>query len=308
MNVLITGASGFIGRNLASVMRGAPGLNAVLCGRRKLPDLDFFVDDINSLTDWSAALVDIDVVVHVAGSAHRIGAHSSSALSDYRRTNTEGTLNLARQSAAAGVKRFIFISTIGVNGNISSCPFTAEDSPNPLEPYAQSKLEAEQGLWGICQGKKMELVIIRPPLVYGAGAPGNFGRLVRWIELGIPLPLGSIYNKRSFVSVDNLVELIVRCVTHPNAANQVLLAGDGDDISTTDLLLSVAKAMGRPARLIPVPIVFLKFFAKILGKEDMMLRLVGSLQVDISKTCELLDWKPIYTVGEGLRRCFQLPK
>ena len=225
-------------------------------------------------------------------------------LAEYRRVNVDGTLNLARQAAAAGVKRFIFISSIGVNGNINTCPFTADDRPNPAESYAQSKWEAEQELWKIQQETGMELVVIRPPLVYGPNAPGNFGSLVRWIEKGIPLPLGAIHNKRSLVGIDNLVDLIIRCIDHPAAANRVLLAGDGDDLSTTELLQAAGRAMGKPVRLIPVPAAMLQLGAGLLGRKAMAQRLLGSLQVDISQTCELLDWKPPYTVEEGLRRCF----
>jgi len=216
----------------------------------------------------------------------------------------EATLNLAQQAAIAGVKRFVFISSIGVNGNINVRPFSALDVPHPVEPYAQSKWEAEQGLWRIQQETGMELVVIRPPLVYGPGAPGNFGSLVRWVGKGIPLPLGAIHNRRSLVGIDNLVDLIVRCIDHPAAANQVFLAGDGRDLSTTELLRIVGDAMGRPARLIPLPAGVLKLSAALLGRKAMAQRLLGSLQVDISQTCETLDWQPPFTVEEGLRRCF----
>jgi len=203
------------------------------------------------------------------------------------------------------VKRFVFISSIGVNGNISTRPFRVGDQPNPAEPYAQSKWEAEQGLMKLAAETSMEVVIIRPPLVYGPDAPGNFGSLVRWIEKGVPLPLGAIHNKRSLVGIDNLVDLIIHCLDHPAAANQVFLAGDGEDISTPELLRGVGRAMGKPARLIPVPAGLLQFGATLLGRKAMAQRLLGSLQVDISKTRELLDWKPPYTVEEGLRRCFE---
>ncbi|TYP65461.1 NAD-dependent epimerase/dehydratase family protein [Stutzerimonas stutzeri] len=205
----------------------------------------------------------------------------------------------------AGVKRFVFFSSIGVNGNNNTRPYTYCDLANPAEPYALSKWEAEQGLWQIQQETGMEVVIIRPPLVYGPHAPGNFGSLVRWIEKGVPLPLGAIHNKRSLVGIDNLIDLIIRCIDHPAAANQVFLASDGEDLSTTELLRNVGEAMGKPARLIPVPAGMLQFGATLLGKKAMAQRLLGSLQVDISKTCELLDWKPPYTVQEGLRRCFE---
>ncbi len=224
---------------------------------------------------------------------------------DYQRVNVSGTLKLAQQAAHAGVRRFIFISSIGVNGNVSKRPFSADGHPHPAEAYAQSKWQAEQALWEIQKQTGMEVVIIRPPLVYGPDAPGNFGSLVRWVEKGVPLPLGAIHNKRSLVGIDNLVDLIIRCIDHPAAANQVFLAGDGEDLSTTELLRGVGKAMGKPARLIPVPAGLLQFGATLLGKKAMAQRLLGSLQVDISKTCELLDWKPPYTVEEGLRRCFE---
>tara|TARA_Y100000758_G_scaffold276990_1_gene222126 strand:- start:2396 stop:3109 length:714 start_codon:yes stop_codon:yes gene_type:complete len=229
-------------------------------------------------------------------------------LAEYRRVNVDGTLNLARQAAAAGVKRFVFISSIGVNGNVNTHPFTADDLPNPAEHYALSKWEAEQGLWQMQQETGMEVVIIRPPLVYGPGAPGNFGSLVRWVERGVPLPLGAVHNSRALVGIDNLVDLIVRCIDHPSAANQVFLAGDGEDLSTTGLLRGVAKAMGKRGILLPVPAGLLLFGATLLGRKAMAQRLLGSLQVDISKTCELLDWQPPYTVEEGLRRCFEQSK
>lgn len=224
---------------------------------------------------------------------------------EYQRVNVEGTVRLARQAAAAGVKRFIFVSSIGVNGNASTRPFSAEDEPRPAEPYARSKWEAERELLKIHEETGMELVIIRPPLVYGPNAPGNFGSLVRWIEKGIPLPLGAIDNKRSLVGIDNLVDLIVCCIDHPAAANQTFLAGDGEDISTTELLRGVGTAMRKPARLIPVPAALLYVGATLLGRRAMAQRLLGSLQVDIGKTRKLLGWQPPYTVAEGLRRCFE---
>lgn len=245
------------------------------------------------------------MLIHAAARAHIMKDEVADPLAEYRRVNVEGTLNLACQAVAAGVKRFVFISSIGVNGNISTRPFRVDDQPNPAEPYAQSKWEAEQGLMKLAAETSMEVVIIRPPLVYGPDAPGNFGSLVRWIEKGVPLPLGAIHNKRSLVGIDNLVDLIIHCLDHPAAANQVFLAGDGEDISTAELLRGVGRAMGKPARLIPVPAGLLQFGATLLGRKAMAQRLLGSLQVDISKTRELLDWKPPYTVEEGLRRCFE---
>jgi len=307
MRVLLTGATGFVGGALLRYLStaGACVVAAVRSsGTRRFSERVFEVGDISADTQWASALEGTTVVVHTAARAHISQEVSSNPLTEYRGVNVEGTLNLARQAAIAGVKRFVFISSIGVNGNINIRPFTALDVPHPVEPYARSKWEAEQGLWRIQQATGMELVIIRPPLVYGPGAPGNFGSLVRWVGKGIPLPLGAIHNRRSLVGIDNLVDLIVRCIDHPAAANQVFLAGDGRDLSTTELLRLVGDAMGRPARLIPVPAGVLKLSAALLGRKAMAQRLLGSLQVDISQTCETLDWQPPFTVEEGLKRCF----
>lgn len=310
MNILLTGASGFLGRALMSQLsqRESMALAAAVRSHGLVSgSVIHVVGDLSADTDWSSAVARQQVLIHAAGRAHVIKDEVKDPLAEYRRVNVAGTLNLARQAAKAGVKRFIFISSIGVNGNINSRPFTASDQVNPADLYAQSKWEAEQGLWKVQQETGMEIVIIRPPLVYGPHAPGSFGSLIRWIKKGIPLPLGAIHNKRSLVGIDNLVDLVIRCIDHPAAANQMFLAGDGEDLSTTELLRGVAKAMGRPARLIPVPAGLLHLGATLLGKKAMAPRLFGSLQVDISKTCELLSWKPPYTIEEGLRRCFDRP-
>lgn len=304
MNVLLTGSSGFVGSALLSAMNIRQGVRISVAVRKRSTGLgpsEFLVDDISGDTEWSNSVIAQHVIIHAAALAH-VMTNDTAA---FHKVNVAGTLNLARQAAAAGVKRFIFLSSIGVNGNSSDRPFSSDAQPNPAEPYAQSKWKAEQGLWQIQRETGMEVVIIRPPLVYGPRVPGNFGSLVRWIEKGIPLPLGAIDNKRSLVGIDNLVDLIIRCIDHPAAANQVFLAGDGEDLSTTELLRGVGKAMGKPARLIPVPAGVLQLGATLLGKKAMAQRLLGSLQVDISETCELLDWKPPYSVEEGLRRCFE---
>ena len=229
-------------------------------------------------------------------------------LAEYRKVNVQGTLNLARQAVAAGARRFVFLSSIKVNGETTAreTPFQAGDVPLPEDAYGISKLEAEQGLMQLAAETGMEVVIIRPPLVYGPGVKGNFASMIKLVDKGIPLPFGAVDNKRSLIGIDNLVDLIIRCIDHHSAANQVFLAGDGADLSTTELLRGVGRAMGKPARLIPVPAGMLQLGATLLGKKAMAQRLLGSLQVDISKTCELLDWKPPYTVEEGLRRCFEL--
>ena len=309
-SIALTGANGFVGARLFSQLEQRPEFRVVgLCRRQPSQGGKANLHAVGDLeqADLSALLTGVDVLIHAAARAHILKDEVADPLAEYRRVNVVGALRLARQAVAAGVQRFVFISSIGVNGNINTRPFSADDQPNPIEPYALSKWEAEQGLMQIAAESGMEVVIIRPPLVYGPGAPGNFGSLVRWIGKGVPLPLGAIHNKRSLVGIDNLVDLIIRCVDHPAAANQVLIAGDDEDLSTTELLQGVGKAMGKPARLIPVPASVLQFGATILGKKATAQRLLGSLQVDVSKTRELLDWTPPYTVDEGLRRCFESP-
>jgi len=302
--ILVTGANGFVGRRLVSVLTeyGYP----VRCAVRADEMADSVaVGDIGPDTDWSAALDNMECVVHTAARAHIMKDPAFDPLTEFRKVNTAGTLTLARQAAEAHVHRFVFISSIGVNGNQNTKPFTEYDTPAPHDLYAISKFEAEEGLWEIQQDTGMEVVIIRPPLVYGLNAPGNFGSLVRLVEKGIPLPLGAIHNKRSLVALDNLVDLIVTCIDHPSAANQVFLAGDAEDVSTTELLRGVAKAMGKPARLIPVSAGILEFGATLLGKKAVAQRLLGSLQVDISKAREVLGWQPPISVYEGLRRAIR---
>lgn len=307
-NILLTGAAGFLGSRLCKVLHSKPEINvtAVLRRHAEMPAARTVVlRNFDANTDLSSALKGQQVVIHAAARAHIIKDEAPDPLAEYRRTNVDGTLNLARRAATTGVKRFIFISSIGVNGDINTKPTSEDDTPKPAEPYAQSKWEAEQGLWEIQRETNVELVIIRPPLVYGPNAPGNFGSLIRWIEKGVPLPFGAIHNQRSLVAVDNLVDLITTCMDHPAAANQVFLAGDGQDVSTTELLRGVARAMGKPSRLFPVPASAIMFLASILRKKSVAQRLLGSLQVDISKARELLGWTPPISVEEGLRRCFE---
>jgi len=305
--VLITGANGFIGSALMGRLEAEPGLDTVGAVRtlrtsaRESAGLHA-VGDIGPNTDWGEALAGIQSVVHCAGRAHVMLAKSADPLPEYRRTNVEGTLTLARQAAKAGVERLVYISSIGVNGNVSRRPFRESDVPNPVEPYAVSKYEAEQGLSALAEASDMEVVIIRPPLVYGAGAPGNFGTLMKWMQRGVPLPFGAINNRRTLVGLDNLVDLIVTCLHHPAAPNQVFLAGDDEDLSTTDLLRRIGRALGKPARLIPVPARLLEIAAIAGGRRALARRLLGSLQVDIGKARAKLGWKPPLSVDEALRK------
>jgi len=308
MNILITGANGFVGSYLAKKLSYVPELKLTLAARVASPaqwGKSFKVNQIDSNTEWSEAVIGCQYVIHTAARAHIMKDEAADPLTEYRRVNVDGTLNLARQAAKAGVRRFIFISSIKVNGEQTSFgrPFTAEDIPVPVDAYGISKYEAERGLLKISADTGLEVVIIRPPLVYGPGVKGNFSSMMRVVKKGYPLPLGSINNKRSLVALDNLVDLIITCINHPAAANQVFLAGDGEDLSTTELLRGVAKAAGVSSRLIPVPVSVLRFVASLLGKKEVSQRLLGSLQVDISKTRDLLGWTPPLSVEEGLRHC-----
>ncbi len=310
-NVLVTGASGFVGgaviKSLAAQDFNFTGAVRNRCRATIPTERQVSVGELSQSTDWTKALEKQHVVIHTAARAHIMHEETSDPLAEYRKVNVEGTLNLARHAVAAGVQRFIFISSIKVNGEatVNGSAFGADDKPAPEDAYGLSKLEAEQGLMDIAAKTGMEVVIIRPPLIYGPGVKGNFASMIKLVEKGLPLPLGAIHNQRSLVGIDNLIDLIIRCIDHPAAANQVFLAGDGEDLSTTELLRGVGKAMGQPARLVPVPEGLLQFGATLLGKKAMAQRLLGSLQIDISKTCELLDWKPPYTVEDGLRRCFE---
>ena len=260
--------------------------------------------DITPTTSWADALRDCRSVVHLAALAHVPLGRMDDALAACRAINTVATLNLARQAAGVGVRRFVFISSIKVNGESTQPgrPFTAADPPAPQDAYAISKMEAEIGLRKIADETGMEVVIVRPPLVYGPGVKGNFAELMRWVARGIPLPLAGIDNLRSLVALDNLVDLLLRCVEHPGAANQTFLVSDGEDLSTTDLLRRLAAAMGRPSRLFPLPQSWLRGAAALIGRGDAAARLCDSLQVDMTATREALGWTPPVGVDEGLRR------
>ena len=306
MRVLVTGASGFLGYQVSSVLQGkgysvrgvARRINAVHS------EVDAIqISGLSRTTDWSSALAGVDVVIHCAARVHIMDDSSTDPLAEFREVNTYGTLNLARQAAKAGVKRFIFLSSIKVNGEYTTeQPFVSGDTNVPLDPYGLSKYEAEQGLLKIAQETGLEVVIIRPPLVYGPGVKANFLSLLRWVHKGLPLPLGMINNKRSFVALDNLVDLICVCIDHPNAKGQIFLVSDDQDLSTTELLQGMAKGLCQSSRLIPVPVFVLNSGARLLGKADVAQRLFASLQVDISKTKELLDWSPPITVEQGLKK------
>lgn len=309
--VLLRGATGFVGSAIQQRILADQLYDLTIAVRREVEQgaavRAVQVTDLTAQTDWADALQDCAVVIHAAARAHVMRDESADPLAEYRRVNVEGTLNLARQAAAAGIKRFIFVSSIKVNGEqtVLGHPFTADDKPAPEDDYGVSKLEAEQGLWEIAKETSMQVVIVRPSLVYGPNVKGNFASMNTLVAKGLPLPLGAIHNKRSLVALENLVDLIVTCLEHPAAANQVFLAGDGEDLSISDLLRGIAQAMGRSSRLVPVPESVLRVGATLLGKKAMAQRLLGSLQVDITKTRDLLNWQPPLTVEQGLARCFE---
>lgn len=307
MRVLLTGASGFVGRGLLERMSARPNLELVAVLRRPVSG---FPESVVSLqvpglepdTDWQEGLQGIGVVIHSAARVHVMHEVSSDPLAEFRKVNVEGTLNLARQAVAAGVRRFIFISSIKVNGEGTPVngSYLADAQAAPADPYGISKMEAEQELRALATETGMEVVIIRPVLVYGPGVKANFLSMMRWLHRGVPLPFGAIHNQRSLVALDNLVDLIVTCIDHPAAANQTFLVSDGEDLSTSELLRRMGSALGKPARLLPVPSWLLQAGAALLGKSGLSQRLCGSLQVDISKTRELLNWTPPVSVDEAL--------
>lgn len=306
MSILITGANGFVGKLLIRDLLKSQYevVGAVRSQTHNDTDVKMFaIGDISAVTDWSVALDMVNVVVHLAARVHIMNDSATDPLSEFRKVNVDGTLNLARQAAKAGIKRFVFVSSIKVNGEFTQAdkPFTASDIPSPQDAYSISKYEAEQELLKLADETGMEVVIIRPPLVYGEGVKANFASMMQAVKRGIPLPLGAIHNKRSFVYTGNLVSLIVRCIDHHAAANQVFLVSDGEDLSTTELLRVCAKALGVKARLLCIPQRLLEVIATILGKRDLAQRLCGNLQVDITKTHTMLGWVPPISVFDGLR-------
>ena len=306
--VLVTGCNGFVGRELCAVLsrnRRVRGTVRNAVGTGCFNGIEVVEANLAAAVSWTDVLAGVGVVIHCAARVHMMNDQEADPLTEFRRINVEGTLNLAKQAAAAGVKRFIFLSSIKVNGEqtVFGAPFTADYQADPGDPYGVSKREAEDGLRALAQETGMEVVVIRPPLVYGPGVKANFLAMMRWLSRGVPLPLGAVTeNRRSLVALDNLVDVIVTCIDHPAAANQTFLVSDGEDLSTAELLRRMGGALGRPAKLIPIPVELLKFGATVLGRPGVAQRLCGSLQVDISKTRYLLGWSPPVNVDEGLRR------
>lgn len=299
MKVLVTGSNGFVGQHLCEVLTRS-GFDVVRAVRNPAPGA-VAVGSICGDTDWSEALQGVDVVVHAAARVHMLNDASVDPMTEFQTVNVEGTLNLAQQAARSGVSRFIFLSSIAVHGLTSGGhPFSALDSPNPHDAYGYSKFEAEKGLVRISSETGMEQVIIRPPLVYGPGVGANFLRLMKLAASGLPLPLGGVRNLRSPVFVGNLCDLVQTCLTHPAAANRIFLVSDDRDISTPDLLRSLAGKMGRPIRLFRVPASWLRLAGMVTGRSGEIARVCGSLRLDISLTKQVLGWRPPFTMDAGL--------
>jgi len=305
--ILITGANGFVGRVLCAnllehdhVVRGAVRRSDVKLN----PEISLVnVGEINRDTDWSTALAGVDLVIHLAARVHVMKETSTDPLNEFRSANVHGTEHLARSAAAHGVKRLVFVSSIKVNGEetIAGHRYTEIDEPLPQDPYGISKWEAEQALQLVAKETGMEVVIVRPPLVYGAGVKGNFERMLRVLDSGMPLPLASVKNARSLIYVENLADALRTCANHPAAAGETYLLDDGDDISTPNLLRKLALALGMRARLFPFPLALLKLAGKLLGKAGEIERLLGSLQIDSGKIRSELNWRPPYSLQQGLQ-------
>ena len=304
--ILVTGASGFVGGALCASLVNRSPLRISVRDKSKselFANVDIFKASISPDQDWSSTLSGVSAVVHCAARVHVMSEEAADPLFEFRRVNVDGTLNLARQASEAGVRRFVFLSSIKVNGEYTDLghPFTADQIPAPSDPYGVSKYEAEMGLRALSEETGMEVVIIRSPLVYGPGVQANFLSMMNWLQRGIPLPLGGVTkNRRSFVFIDNFVSMIIACINHPAAANQTFLVSDDEDLSTSGLLERMASALGLPSKLIAVPTVLIILGARLIGRSDFSQRLCGSLQVDIKKTKDLLGWSPPVSVAEGL--------
>jgi nucleoside-diphosphate-sugar epimerase len=308
LKILVTGANGFIGQRLCTSLQQR-GFEVIPTVRVATAINMIAVGNIGPHTRWHRALATCpQVVIHLAARIHPIKKERSESPGIWRVVNMEGTLNFARQAAAAGVKRFVFLSSIKVNGegSLPRSPFRADDKPAPKDQYAISKHEAEQALQQVARETGMEVVIVRPPVVYGPGVKANFAAMTRWLARGLPLPFAAVTgNRRSLVALDNLVDLIIVCAFHPAAGNQIFLVSDGQDLSTADLLKRMGIALGKPPRLIHLPTSVLKLGAIAANSPGVYQRLCGSLEVDISKTRDMLGWSPPVSVDEGLRRALR---
>ena len=304
---LVTGASGFVGQALCAELlrKGHAVRGAVRSQASSIPPMvrTTVVGDIGAGTNWTAALDGVEIVIHLAARVHVMHESATDPLAEFRSVNTAGTEHLARCAAASGVKRMVYVSSIKVNGELTSDgqKFSEADMPAPQDPYGISKWEAEQALHRVARETGLEVVIVRPPLVYGPGVKGNFAQMLNVLARGIPLPFASLQNQRSLIYLGNLVDALIACTTHPAAAGQTYLVSDGEDVSTPDLLRRLAVAMGAPSRLLPCPGLLLRLAGKLAGKPQQVERLLGSLQVDGDKIRRDLNWVPPYSLQQGLQ-------
>ena len=317
MRYLVVGANGFVGRPLCAelIKQGQTCRAAVRAANSQIENIEIMaVGSIDTKTNWADAMRDVDVVIHLAARVHVMHENASDPLEEFRKVNVTGTEHLARSAAANGVKRLVYVSSIKVNGESTLSPgpspaygggeqniFTESDIPSPQDPYGISKWEAEQALQRVAQETGLEVVILRPPLVYGAGVKGNFAKMLKVLARGIPLPFASVHNRRSLIYVGNLADALLACATHPAAAGQTYLVSDGEDISTADLLRRLGAAMERPARLFPCPPALLHVAGRLSGRSAQIERLLGSLQIDSGKIRRELNWTPPYSLQQGLQ-------
>jgi len=306
MRFLVTGANGFVGQYLRAELlrRGQSVRSAIRAERASDGHIDVAViGAMNSETNWSDALHEVDVVIHLAARVHIMKDEAIDPLAEFLKVNLQGTANLASQAAAAGVKRFVYVSSIKVNGEQTGemQPFVESGQPEPQDAYAISKWEAERALHALSEKTDMEMVIVRPPLVYGPGVKGNFASLLAAVQKGIPLPLSGINNKRSLIYVGNLADALIACATHPAAARKTYLVCDGEDVSITGLVQQMAICSGVPARLFPMPQKWLRGLGKLFGKSESIERIIGSLCVSNHLICKELNWKPVFTLQQGLK-------
>ena len=304
MRVLVTGASGFVGGAVVRRLQLDGAFEARAAARRRVSGdaSECIVGDLGAQTDWTDALRGCDAVVHAAARVHQLRDRSADPLTDYRAANVDGTMRLARQAVDAGVRRFIFLSSVKVHGESSAADhlIREDDARAPVDPYGVSKAEAEDALTLLASEYGLEVVVLRPALVYGPGVKANFRAMMRWVNSGVPLPLGALHNRRSFLALDNLVDVVVRCLDHPAAANQAFLLSDGNDLSTNQLLQRTAMALGRPSRLFSVSPNLLRFAGTLTGRSESVRRLSESLRVDSGKVRRLLAWTPPVSVDEAL--------
>lgn len=300
--ILITGATGFVGKGVCDALRNRD-ISFVAAVRRSTNQDQFQVGNLSGVTKWFDALLGCGVVIHLAARVHVMKDNNSNPLRAYREVNVDATINLARQAAELGVKRFVFVSSVKVNGEATkNKPFASDDVPAPIDPYGQSKLEAEYALQELSRQTGMEVVVVRPPLVYGPGVRANFLRLMQLVKLGFPLPFGNIQNRRSMVALDNLVDLLILCAHHPKAAGQIFMVSDGEDLSISGLIALIAQAMHKHLILLPIPSRLIETCARVLGKAALADRLLGSLQVDILHTKKTLDWQPVIKTDVAIQK------